>query len=104
MKTLLGDDVHATLQEILHVHQQCAEREARFIRRERHQQIDVTGIIGIAPRHGPEYAHVGNTVAFGERKNPGAVLFDHRVHCYQMSALLPNPYSLPIQRLMSRVR
>ena len=33
MKTLLGDDVHATLQEILHIHQQRTEREARFIRR-----------------------------------------------------------------------
>ena len=30
MKTLLGDDVHATLQEILHIHQQRTEREARF--------------------------------------------------------------------------
>ncbi len=89
MKTLLSDDFHAALQKVSHVHQQCAEREARFIGRQRHQQIDVTGIIGVAPRHRPEHTYVGNTMAFSEGENPGAVLFDDCVHCYRILTRRP---------------
>ena len=90
MKTLLSDDFYVALQKVPHVHQQRAEREARFIGRQRHQQINVTGIICVAPRHRPEHTYVGNSVAFSEGENPGAVLFDYCVHCtVSLLAVLP---------------
>ena len=80
METLFGYDFHPALREILDIHQQPTECETRSFGWQRDQQIDITGIVGVTPCHGPEHPHVLDSVAFGEGENLSAVLFDHGVH------------------------
>ena len=80
METVFGHDLHPAVQEILHIRQKGAEREARFVRGQRNQQIDIARIAGVAPRHGPEHPDVADAVACGEREDLGAVGFDQRMH------------------------
>ena len=89
METVLGHDFHSSVQELLNIHQQRTERETRSLGGQRHQQINIAGIISIAPCHGPEHAHLPDAVTLGDGENLGAVSFDHGVHRNRVPTLRP---------------
>ena len=76
MQSAFGHHFHAPMQEILNIRQQSTERQARLVRRQRHQQVDITGIVGIASCHGAEYSDIANAVTLGKREDLDTMALD----------------------------
>ena len=94
MQAILGDEIDPSPQEILEVHQQCAEGQARLANRQSHEQIDVPAFIHVAPRHGTEHARVAEAVGspraqISERWDSIKACMHHPPACVTLRAAVP---------------
>lgn len=91
MEAGFGHDIDSAAEEVLDIHQQSAKCEPRSLGGQRNQQVDVAGVVRIAPSHRPEYPYLAHSVAFGEGQDLCAVLLDQGVHLGGASSRFGTP-------------